>query len=246
MGQLPLRVGCLVACLAGTAALDRGPAAFGPLGAPLHGGRITGKVTLGPQLTARRMKFSLYAPDPSRPSPAQAPPADEFRNVVVYIEAIPLGSGSAEARPTPPAIAQQKLSFTPHVLAVVKGTTVEFPNEDTVFHNVFSLSKVASFDLGRYPRGASKSVRFTTPGIVKVFCHIHSDMSAIIVVLDNPYFTSPDSQGQFVLDGIPPGQYRVVAWHERARLLSHRVRIDAGAVSVVDFDIPLTDGQDGG
>jgi len=129
---------------------------------------------------------------------------------------------------------------------VVKGTEVEFPNRDMLFHNVFSLSKTASFDLGRFAQNASKSLRFAKPGIIKVFCHIHSDMSGVIVVLDNPFFASPASDGQYVIDGIPPGDYRVIAWHERARLAAKTVRIEAGKDSVLDFEIPLTEDADGG
>ena len=141
---------------------------------------------------------------------------------------------------------QEGLSFKPHVLAVVKGTEVEFPNRDMLFHNVFSLSKPKSFDLGRFAQNASKSLRFGTPGIVKVFCHIHSDMSGVIVVLDNPFFASPGSDGRFVIDGIPPGEYRVIAWHERARMAAKKVRIEAGNDSVLDFEIPLAEDADGG
>jgi len=205
-----------------------------------HPGRIEGTVRLGPKLTERRLKFSLYA-DPGRaPQTQPAPdPADEFQNVVVYLQSAP---AHRAASPGPsPAMAQVRMTFVPHVLPVVKGTTVEFPNEDTVFHNVFSLSKVATFDLGRFPQGTSKSVRFTMPGVVKVFCHIHSDMSAVVVVLDNPYFATPDRQGRFAIEGIPPGEYTVVAWHERARTLSRRLRVESGTPARVDFDIPLSD-----
>src|SRR4029077_6381444 len=116
-------------------------------------------------------------------------------------------------------------TFVPHVLAVPKGTTVDFPNGDAIFHNVFSLSKAAEFDLGRYPRGSSKSVRFDRPGMVKVFCHIHSDMSGVIVVLDTPFSAVPDSQVPSSITGVPPGEYTVVGWHERARPLRKTVRI---------------------
>jgi plastocyanin len=205
-------------------------------------GSIAGTVTLGPQLAIRRVRFDLY-PDPSRqPAPTGVPSiTDELQNVVVYLESVPEGADPGRADDGPQEVRQEKLTFTPHVLPVVKGTTVEFPNEDTVFHNVFSLSKVASFDLGRYPTGASKSVRFTSPGAVKVFCHIHSDMSAIVLVLDNPFFASPGTDGRFTIDGIPPGQYRIVAWHERARLSSRTIHIAAGGTTEVDFEIPLTE-----
>ena len=81
----------------------------------------------------------------------------------------------------------------PRVAAVTVGSTVEFPNLDSYFHNVFSLSRGASFDLGRYPKGESRSRRFTRPGLVKVYCHFHSDMSATIVVFDHPFYTAPST-----------------------------------------------------
>ncbi|HUC44343.1 MAG TPA: carboxypeptidase regulatory-like domain-containing protein [Candidatus Sulfotelmatobacter sp.] len=206
-------------------------------------GALQGLVTLGPRLTARRMSFSLYpdarAPGGAEPAP---PPAPEIENVVVYLEAAPGGTAPPDAPAGPFRIEQVGLTFKPHVLAVVKGTTVEFPNRDTLFHNVFSLSKAAAFDLGRYPKDDSKSVRFDTPGVVPVFCHIHSDMSALIVVLDNPFFARPDASGRFTLDGIPPGTYTVVAWHERAHRIEKKIRIEAGRSTVVDFAIPLTGG----
>jgi hypothetical protein len=98
---------------------------------------------------------------------------------------------------------------------------------------------VATFDLGRYPSGASRSVRFDTPGIAKVFCHIHSDMSAIIVVLDGAHIARPNREGSFSIAGIPPGNYRAVAWHERTRPAPREVRIDAGGEARLDFVIPL-------
>jgi plastocyanin len=240
--------GLLLACLlpvSGLGAASAEPAL--ELAAGGTHGKVVGTIRLGPQLVARRVKFSLYS-DPARSPRLDPAPSltDELGNVVVYLESAPADATRPPVALEPPQVGQEQLRFTPHVLAVVKGTTVEFPNRDTVFHNVFSLSRSASFDLGRYPHGVSKSVRFTTPGVVKIFCHIHSDMSAIVVVLDNPYFSAPDRQGRFVIEGIPPGEYTIVAWHERARLLSRRVRIDPGGITVADFDIPLTESADGG
>jgi plastocyanin len=204
-------------------------------------GVLEGSVTLGPRLTARRMKFSLYADANRTGTTTQETKAPgEIENVVVYLESAPEGAAPTNRPATPNRIEQVGLAFKPHVLAVVKGTSVEFPNRDMLFHNVFSLSRAASFDLGRYPKDDSKSVRFDAPGIVPVFCHIHSDMSAVVVVLDNPFFTRPDEAGRFELDGIPPGTYRVVAWHERAKPTGKTIRIEAGKPTVVDFEIPLT------
>ena len=128
------------------------------------------------------------------------------------------------------SIAQKDEQFVPHVVAVTAGSSVSFPNEDPFFHNVFSLSRGATFDLGRYPvRRQSRAQVFTQPGIVKVFCHIHSHMSAVIRVFDHPWFTIPDDQGTFTIDGVPPGEHTLVAWHERIGERRDRVTIRAGA-----------------
>jgi plastocyanin len=211
-------------------------------------GSLSGTVTVGPQLATRRMRFLLYS-DFIQPAatPAREEAGSEATNVVVYLKS---AAGAAGARPAgftgaPAVMRQEDLTFRPHVLPVVAGTTVEFPNGDPVFHNVFSLSRAASFDLGRYPRGSSRAVRFDTPGVVKVFCHIHSDMSAVILVLDNPHFARPDAAGRYRIDAIPPGDYTVVAWHERARPLSRRIRIDASAAARLDISIPLAETDSG-
>jgi plastocyanin len=212
-------------------------------------GGISGKVVLSPRLSSRQVRFHLY-PDAVAADTKHKPPAppNELRNVVVYVEYAPSATAAASATPaaTPvPAIRQEDLTFVPHVLAITKGTEVEFPNTDPVFHNVFSLSRAESFDLGRYPKGSSKRIKFDSPGVVKVFCHIHSDMSAIVVVLDNPFFVSPDADGSYVIDGLPPGDYKVTGWHERAHPVTLRVHVDAGKSSPADFNIPLTD-ENGG
>ncbi|MEP6918830.1 MAG: carboxypeptidase regulatory-like domain-containing protein, partial [Acidobacteriota bacterium] len=120
---------------------------------------------------------------------------------------------------------QRDETFVPHVLAIVAGTTVEFPNSDQTYHNVFSLSKTKSFDLGRYAVGRSKSVRFDRPGIVRVFCDIHSHMSAFILVFSHRYFSLADEDGRYRLENVPPGTYNVMAWNESAPLESRKVVI---------------------
>jgi hypothetical protein len=138
-------------------------------------------------------------------------------------------------------VRQRRETFVPHVLPVLVGTTVAFPNDDPFYHNVFSLSGAKTFDLGRYGTGASKSVRFDKAGVVQVFCHIHSDMRATVLVLANPFFTVPDSAGRYALDGVPPGEYRVVVWHERIRPVTRAVTLAAGTAATADFTIPLPD-----
>jgi hypothetical protein len=111
----------------------------------------------------------------------------------------------------------------PHVLAITVGTTVDFPNNDQTFHNVFSLSKTRPFDLGRYASGQSKSVRFDQPGIVRVFCDIHSHMSAFILIFAHRFFAVTDEEGRYRIDDVPPGTYTAVAWNELSvRPGSHR------------------------
>ena len=143
-------------------------------------------------------------------------------------------------------MAQRDERFVPHVRAVMQGATVDFPNEDDLFHNVFSLSAAARFDLGRYPKGASRSVTFAKPGLVQVFCHIHADMSAYVWVLSNPYFASPGEDHRFAIDDVPEGDYTIVAWHERIKPITRRVHVSAGQTTSIDFNIPLPQGGGSG
>jgi hypothetical protein len=137
----------------------------------------------------------------------------EFRPAVVYLDSAP---GGAFELPEPgrAAMDQRDQTFLPHVLAITVGTTVDFPNSDVTFHNVFSLSKTKTFDLGRYSRGKSKAVRFDRPGVVQVFCDIHSHMSAYILVFAHRYFAVTDQAGTFSIAGVPPGSYTLAVWHE--------------------------------
>ena len=145
-------------------------------------------------------------------TPAPREPADT-RRAVVYLETAPRRAFDVE----PPArerMDQRNETFVPHVLAVSAGTVVDFPNNDGTYHNVFSLSKAKRFDLGRYARGRSKAVRFDQPGVVRVFCDIHSHMSAFVLVFAHRYFAITDHDGGYAIGGIPPGTYTVTAWHE--------------------------------
>jgi len=207
-----------------------------------NAGALEAQITLGPELPGRRMSFNLY-PDLRRKSAQAAETEDEMHNVVVYLENV---ATDALPRAESFVMSQQDGTFVPHVLPVPLGSTVEFPNADEVYHNVFSLSRSYAFDLGRYPRGTSRSVRFDEPGVVKVFCHIHSDMSGVVLVLPNGFFARPDERGRLRIDGIPPGEYTVVAWHERAPRTTRTVSIAAGEATRVEFEIPLAEQSDAG
>lgn len=106
-------------------------------------------------------------------------------------------------------------ALLPHVLAVPLGSTVSFPNEDPISHNLFSLSSANSFDLGLYRTGAGKSHAFTTPGIVNVYCNVHPQMSAVIHVMSTPYYGFADPNGNFSIADVPAGKYDIVAWNEQ-------------------------------
>jgi plastocyanin len=111
---------------------------------------------------------------------------------------------------------QKDKNFSPHILAVAAGTYVDFPNEDPIFHNAFSSYSGEIFDVGLYPPGSSKSVQFSRAGVVRVFCNIHSSMSAVIVVLPTKYFATTGRDGAFQIPNVPPGEYQMTVFHERA------------------------------
>jgi plastocyanin len=198
-------------------------------------GRIEGQVLLSTTLTSRRPRFRIY----SDPGPGSRPPireVEEMGNVVLYVQRASVPDGAPLAHAT---MSQRDEQFVPHILPVTRGATVDFPNDDDVFHNVFSLSSAKTFDLGRFPKGSSKSDVFDKSGAVQVFCHIHSDMSAIVLVLDNPYFAVPSDAGRYVIENVPPGEYTVVGWHERIRPVSRTVRVTSGETARLDFNIPI-------
>jgi hypothetical protein len=196
-------------------------------------GAITGSV----RLTAAKgtaLAVSPYGRRGVAPKQSTSPP--DIRNVIVYV------TGRTPSSPPPPTrarIAQRDEQFLPRVTPVTVGSTVEFPNEDPFFHNVFSLSKAAQFDLRRYPSGASRTEIFSKPGIVKVFCHLHSQMTALIMVLDHPWFAIPNDDGTFTLPAVPAGELTVVAWHERIGERRERVRVVGGEVATLSFTLPV-------
>ena len=159
------------------------------------------------------------------------------RRAVVYLDPAPQAAFDTRG-PLRARMDQRNETFVPHVLAIVAGTTVDFPNNDRTYHNVFSLSKPKTFDLGRYAAGRSKSVRFDTPGVVRVFCEIHSHMSAYIVVFSHRYFAVTDESGRYRIDNVPPGEYTVIAWHESMKEESRRVTV--GADGDVDLNFSMT------
>lgn len=132
-------------------------------------------------------------------------------------------------RPTgKPSLRQKDKRFAPHVIAVPAGSTVAFPNDDSIFHNVFSLTPGAEFDLGLYKNGASKDVTLQKPGVVRVYCNIHPKMAAYLLVVDKGPFTLTAADGTFRLPGLPPGRHTVKIWHERGGEKELTVEVVAG------------------
>ena len=195
-------------------------------------GRIAGTVKLT-TVSGGRSPASAY---PSRSVRPRATPLPEARNVIVYLDGV---KALVDLKAMHAEIAQQDEQFTPHVVAVTVGSTVDFPNRDTFFHNVFSLSRPKTFDLGRYASGQTRSERFLKPGLVKVYCHIHSQMSAVVRVFDHSFFTIPDDKGAFVLDGLPAGEFTMVAWHERIGERRDKITIKPGETTTVTFTLPV-------
>src|SRR4029077_14766719 len=152
---------------------------------------------------------------------------DEFGRIVVYVDELPLSSGA------PPAakLIQKSLHFLPEILVVPVGSAVSFPNDDPVFHNVFSLSKAKQFDLGYYPAGQTRNVAFDKVGVVQVYCHIHRDMNAAILVVPNRWHVQPGKDGLFALSDIPAGTHTIVVWHKSVGFFKKRVIVpDTGSI----------------
>jgi plastocyanin len=139
----------------------------------------------------------------------------DHSGVVVWLA--PIAGEPPETAPHTASMAHQHKTFVPHVVAIRTGSKVRFPNLDPFFHNAFSNYDGEVFDIGLHPPGSSREVTFHRAGVVRLFCNIHPTMSAIIVVLDTPWFAVSNAQGAFRISGIAPGRYRVQVFHERAR-----------------------------
>lgn len=170
-------------------------------------------------------------------------------NVVVYFrpdnaqsDAGPLADAlqQAESSDVEYVMGTRKKAFDPPVLAIPVGASVRFPNRDPILHNVFSVSGDNAFDSGLIPKGDGKTHRFTEAGRVRVFCNVHQEMTANILVLDTPHFVYPDRRGNFELTDLPPGSGTLIVWHERA---STSRRIDSDDEEAVELDLLLTKRQ---
>ena len=155
-------------------------------------------------------------------------------DVVVSVDGVVLGKPETKRA----LVDQREMKFIPRVSAVLVGTTVDFPNNDKVWHNVFSTSEPKKFDLGLYPAGQSRSVTFDKPGVVKILCNVHPSMEAFVVVKNHPYFAVPDSRGNYSLKDIPLGKYRVEIWHPELGTKAIPIElVRQGEVLAIDVDL---------
>jgi plastocyanin len=162
---------------------------------------------------------------------------DELRDFVVYIDGAIAGltnspkTLSVDTR----RVNQKGAVFIPHVLPIMAGTTVEWPNNDDIFHNVFSMSESNPFDLDLYKNPTVKKWTFKNPGRVDVFCSIHANMNCVVLVLQNPYFTLVPQAGRFAITNVPPGTYKLKAWHERLPALTQEIVVSDSGDTKVDL-----------
>jgi plastocyanin len=144
------------------------------------------------------------------------------QHAVVWLAA----PGAPASPPKKVVLDQRNLAFVPHVLVVRVGTTVDFPNNDKVFHNVFSFRDGKKFDLGMYPKGTSKPIKFDQPGLARLFCNIHPNMAAYVLAVDTPYFAVSNEDGTFTIPGVPPGTYTYHAWRPGGQPLTGSIAVD--------------------
>jgi plastocyanin len=161
-------------------------------------------------------------------------PKKDFSGVVLYLTG---AKGTLPVMATPPKITQKDKTFLPSLTVVTKGTTIEFPNEDKIFHNVFSVSSPAKFDLGLYKSGTTKSVTFKEAGVVDVYCNIHPEMVAKVKVIDSAYYAVTKADGAFELSGVPTGKYPITAWQASGDEWHGEVEVTDGGTATLTISL---------
>jgi plastocyanin len=151
----------------------------------------------------------------------------DVQPVVVYLEPLDAPAPAPPATPRP-TVHQRDARFAPRFLAVAAGQTVEMPNDDAIYHNVFSYSKPNDFDLGLYPAGQSRSIKLRHAGAVKLYCSIHESMTGTVFVAPSPWFAVLGADGRFAIDGVPAGRYELSTWSERLPTTRREIALRAG------------------
>ena len=205
---------------------------------------ISGTIIIKKKLTRRSVtpSVSVYQRGTSvklGEAAKEDPLVFEQSRVVVYLEGNVAGNSGASTSAAPVEIQQIDREFSPDLAVIPVGTTISFPNMDPIFHDVYSLSKTKSFDLGAYDKGQTRRVTFTKPGIIEVYCHLHPNMAATIMVMANRYYARPDRDGHYRIPDVPPGHYTLVAWHKTAGFFRKSVDVGSGQSMTADFLIPV-------
>jgi plastocyanin len=170
-------------------------------------------------------------------------------STVVWLAPISNPPGTSPTVAPMHAILQQRnKAFEPHLLVITKGSSVDFPNRDPWFHNVFSLFNGKRFDLGLYEAGSKRTVHFDREGVSYIFCNIHPEMSAVVVVLPSQYFATPNQPGDFSIASVPPGRYMLHIWNEHAlaailQPLTREVQVSETSHAVGTIHVPVTTGS---
>jgi plastocyanin len=210
---------------------------------------ITGTILIKKKLTRRSVTpaVSVYQRGTAvklGKDSGEDPVSYERSRVVIYLEGPGVGATPASFSPAAGATAQvQQLDrrFSPDLVVIPAGSTVSFPNMDPIFHNIFSLSRAKAFDLGSYDKGETRDVMFPKPGVVEVYCHLHPNMEATVLVTPNRWYARSDPSGQYRIPNVPPGQYTIVAWHKSAGFFRKPILVEEGRDAVADFFIPIGD-----
>ena len=212
---------------------DPDPPRFSGVDSSTVRGSVSGRVVVSARAAAPPPALSPYARrryQPPQPPGVPGGPEDAF----VYLE--PLDGAPAPVPPAPAVITQRQRTIIPHVTAVQIGQVVEFPNEDDIFHNLFSLSAGNRFSLGRYAPGVTETNVFENPGVVHLFCDIHAEMAGVILVVSTAHVARVERGGGYRVEGVPAGRYRAIAWHPAAGADTAIVEVGAAAVEV-DFEL---------
>jgi plastocyanin len=204
---------------------------------PARAGDVSGQVVITKRLTKRTLAPIVYNLRGAAPATAAADtiPVNEFERTVVLLDHAKLPAPA----PVTAVISQRNSRFEPDLLVIPVGSTVQFPNFDPIFHSVFSLSSAQPFDLGFYAKSQSRSVKFSRPGIVQVYCHIQSQMYAGIVITDSPYSAKPAADGSFFFANVPAGRYCLAAWHKIAGRYQVEIDVPETGTAVVKISVPL-------
>ncbi len=203
---------------------------------PSDAGVVRGALRLPAAVAGQEPVLNPYPGRASSLRRTHGHPRGSAADAVIYVEGLAPSAEASLPHPSPnPTMEQRNQAFVPRVLAIPVGTTVAFPNRDPIFHNVFSVSPVKRFDLGRYGKGKAQRVTFQKPGLLHVYCDLHSEMEAFILVLSSRAFVQPDPSGRYALPDLPAGGYVLHVWHPDLPPIRREIQIPSRGDLVLDL-----------